>query len=81
MTSLNTTLAKLKKGDNTVSKLLTEDSLYVNMNKLLIRMDSLVGHINNYPKHFTAPLGKSRRKVQRDLKRDEEKKKAAAEKK
>ncbi len=78
LNSLNETLAKLKKGDNTVSKLMTEDSLYVNLNKLLIHMDSLINHLNNYPKHFTAPLGKSRKKVERDLKRDEEKKKAAA---
>jgi phospholipid/cholesterol/gamma-HCH transport system substrate-binding protein len=78
LTSVSETLAKLKKGDNTASKLMTEDSLYVNMNKLLLRMDSLVEHINNYPKHFTSPLGKSRKKVERDLKREEEKKKANA---
>ncbi len=76
LNSLNETLTKLKKGDNTVSKLMTEDSLYVNLNKLLIHMDSLINHLNNYPKHFTAPLGKSRKKVERDLKRDEEKRKA-----
>lgn len=81
LTSLNETLGRLKKGDNTVSKLMTEDSLYVNMNRLLIRMDSLVSHLNNYPKHFTAPLGKSRKKVVRDLKRDEDKRKADEEKK
>jgi len=33
MASLNETLAKLKKGDNTASKLLTEDTLYINLNK------------------------------------------------
>lgn len=81
LTSLNETLSRLKKGDNTVSKLMTEDSLYVNLNKLLTRLDSLVSHMNNYPKHFTAPLGKSRKKVQRDIQRDEERKKAAAQKK
>ncbi len=81
LTSLNETLTRLRKGDNTVSKLMTEDSLYVNLNKLLVRLDSLVSHMNNYPKHFTAPLGKSRKKVQRDIKRDEERKKAAAQKK
>jgi len=81
LTSLNETLSRLKKGDNTASKLMTEDSLYVNLNKLLIRLDSLVSHMNNYPKHFTAPLGKSRKKVQRDIKRDEERKKAAGQKK
>ena len=78
MNSLNETLLKLKKGDNTVSKLMTEDSLYVNLNKLLIHVDSLVTHINRYPKHFTAPLGKSHKKVEKDRMREEEKKKAAA---
>lgn len=79
LASLNETLGRLKKGDNTVSKLLTEDTLYVNMNRLLKRMDSLVEHINHYPKHFTAPLGKSHKKVERDLKKmEEEKKKKAA---
>jgi phospholipid/cholesterol/gamma-HCH transport system substrate-binding protein len=82
LTSLNETLARLKKGDNTMSKLMTEDTLYVNLNRLLMRMDSLVEHINKYPKHFTSPLGKSHKKVERDLvKMEEEKKKKAAEKK
>lgn len=80
LTSLNETLGRLKKGDNTMSKLLTEDTLYVNLNRLLLRMDSLVDHINRYPKHFTSPLGKSNKKVERDLQKlEEEKKKKAAE--
>lgn len=78
LTSLNETLAKLKKGDNTVSKLMTEDSLYVNLNQLLKRMDSLVEHLNHYPKDFTAPLGKSHKKVEKNLKKMEEEKKKAA---
>ncbi|MBK5278645.1 MAG: MCE family protein, partial [Bacteroidia bacterium] len=36
LTELNNTFAMLKKGDNTASKLLTEDSLYNNLNKLLL---------------------------------------------
>jgi len=79
--NLNGTLNKLKSGDNTIGKLMTEDSLYVNLNTLLVRMDSLVDHINHFPKHFTAPLGKSNKKVERDLlRREEERKKKAAEK-
>ncbi len=81
LTNMNELLLKLKKGDNTASKLLTEDSLYVNLNKLLVHIDSLVLHLNGYPKHFTGPLGKSRKKVLRDLKRDEDKRKAAEAKK
>lgn len=78
MTSINQTLLLLRKGDNTASKLLTEDSLYVNLNKLLKSMDSLVRHLNSNPKHFMGPLGKSRKKVLRDLQRQEEEKNKAA---
>jgi len=73
---LNETLAKLNKGDNTASKLLTEDSLYVNLNKVLRSLDSLSYHLNRYPKHFLGPLGKSHKKVMKDLKKDEEERKA-----
>jgi phospholipid/cholesterol/gamma-HCH transport system substrate-binding protein len=69
LTRLNETLSKLSKGDNTASKLLTEDSLYVNLNKLLQSVDSLADHFNQNPKHFLAPLGKSQKKIERDLKK------------
>jgi len=68
MTSLNATLAKLNKGDNTASKLLTEDSLYVNLNRLLQSLDTLAKNFNDSPNHFLAPLGKSKKKIDRDRK-------------
>jgi phospholipid/cholesterol/gamma-HCH transport system substrate-binding protein len=77
LSNLNQTLAKLNKGDNTASKLLTDDSLYVNLNVLLENLDSLANHFNENPRHFMAPLGKSRKKIQRELEdqRDKENKK------
>ena len=69
LTKLNQTLARLNSGDNTVSKLMTEDSLYVNLNKLLLSVDSLAKHFNQNPKHFMSPLGKSQKKIERDLKK------------
>jgi phospholipid/cholesterol/gamma-HCH transport system substrate-binding protein len=69
LAKLNETLSQLSKGDNTASKLLTEDSLYVNLNKLLQSVDSLADHFNKNPKHFLAPLGKSQKKIERDLKK------------
>lgn len=69
LAKLNQTLFRLSKGDNTMSKLMTEDTLYVNLNKLLVSLDSLAVHLNENPKHFMAPLGKSRNKIQRDLER------------
>ncbi len=82
LTSLNESLAKLKKGDNTVGRLLTEDSLYVNLNKLLISLNQLSNNFNNNPNQFLAPLGKSAKKIERDRKKKaEEKKKEEAQKK
>ncbi len=73
LTNLNNTLSKFNSGDNTVSKLMTEDSLYVNLNKLLLNLDSLANHFNSNPKHFLAPLGKSQKRIERDRKKAEEK--------
>jgi phospholipid/cholesterol/gamma-HCH transport system substrate-binding protein len=69
---LNETLARLNTGDNTMSKLMTEDTLYVNLNQLLNSIDSLAKHFNTNPKHFMAPLGKSQRRIERDLKKQKE---------
>jgi len=79
LTSLSETLAKTRKNNNTVGRLLTEDSLYVNLNKLLVSLNKLSDHINSNPKHFMGPLGQSKKKVDRDLRRQEEEKKKATE--
>ena len=81
ISNLNQTLARLNKGDNTMSKLMTEDTLYVNLNKLLKSVDSLASHFNNNPKHFLSPLGKSKKKIERDRRKQEEAKKASMPKK
>lgn len=73
LAGLTEVMAKLKKGDNTASKLLTDDELYRNLNKMLKSFDSLAKHFNSNPKHFLSPLGKSSKKIERDLK-DAEKK-------
>jgi len=65
-------MARLKKGDNTASKLLTDDSLYNNLNHLIYSIDSLTNHMNNNPDHFFAPLGKSAKKIKKELRKEEE---------
>lgn len=65
-------MGRLRKGDNTASKLLTEDSLYNNLNKVLISIDSLTTHMNQNPDHFFAPLGKSAKKIKKELRKEEE---------
>lgn len=75
LASLTEVMAKLKKGDNTASKLMTDDELYVNLNKMLKSIDSLANHFNTHPKHFLSPLGKSSKKIARDHEDDAGKKK------
>jgi len=72
LTRLDNALSRLSSNDNTVGKLMTEDSLYVNLNQLLNSVDSLAKHFNTNPKHFMAPLGKSQRRIERDLKKQRE---------
>ena len=72
--SLSRTLQRLESGDNTASKLLTEDELYNNLNNLLGNLDTLAEHFNRNPKHFMAPLGKNQKKIERDLKKAQEQK-------
>lgn len=78
--NLNKTLSQLSKGDNTASKLMTEDSLYNNLNNLLLRLDTLITHFDNNPKHFLGPLGKSSKKIERDRRKEEEEKAKATKK-
>jgi len=78
LTDLSEILAKFKSGDNTASKLMTNDSLYNNLNKVLINLDSLALHFNNNPKHFLAPLGKSQKRIEKDRKAAREKAAAAS---
>jgi phospholipid/cholesterol/gamma-HCH transport system substrate-binding protein len=68
LAKLNETLTRLNAGDNTASKLLTEDTLYVNLNKMLKSIDSLANHFNKNPKHFMAPLGKSQKQIEKEQK-------------
>ena len=72
--NLNATLAKLNSGDNTVSKLMTDDSLYVNLNRLLINLDTLAVHFDRNPKHFLAPLGRNQKRIEKEKKKSAEKK-------
>jgi phospholipid/cholesterol/gamma-HCH transport system substrate-binding protein len=45
---------------------LTEDSLYVNLNKLLISVDSLARHFDAAPRDFLKPFGKSQKKLEKE---------------
>ncbi|MEP1035143.1 MlaD family protein [Ekhidna sp.] len=60
---VNKLLLAVQSEEGTVGKLLKNDSIYNNLNKLLVDMDELIIHFNNYPKDFMAPLGKKNKKL------------------
>lgn len=74
LTKLDESVAKFQRKDNTLGKLMNEDSLYVNLNKMILNMDELARHLNENPNHFFSPLGKKREKIQRDLERQRKEK-------
>lgn len=71
LAKVNESLGRLSKGDNTVSKLMTDDEMYNNLNRLLLNLDTLANHFNNNPKHFMAPLGMSRKKIEKELRKQD----------
>ncbi len=62
--SLNEATKLLKDNNGTLGKLMSEDSAYQNLNRLLIDLDKLVIHFNEYPKDFMKPLGRKSNKLE-----------------
>lgn len=60
---VNSLLLAVQSDEGTVGKLLNNDSIYNNLNKLLVDMDELIIHFNNYPKDFMRPLGRKHKKL------------------
>lgn len=66
LSELNILMEDLNAGKGTMGKMLKQDSLYNNLNKTIEDLDKLLIHFNENPKHFMAPLGKSKKKIERD---------------
>jgi phospholipid/cholesterol/gamma-HCH transport system substrate-binding protein len=59
----NSLLTSIQSEQGTVGKLMNDDSLYNNLNKVLLDLDELIIHFNNYPKDFLKPLGRKNKKL------------------
>ena len=57
--NLNVTINEIKSEEGTLGKLISDDSLYNNINQTMTDLDKLILHMDQYPKHFFSPLGKS----------------------
>ncbi len=63
MDSVESMINNMNNGTGTMTKLLKNDSLYNNLNKAFEDLDKLLIHMNENPKHFFAPLGKSKKYI------------------
>ncbi len=62
-----TRLTHLMQNDtSTLGKLMHDDALYNNMNQTMADLDTLLVHINENPKHFFGPLGKSKKQIEKE---------------
>ncbi|MCB0495745.1 MAG: MCE family protein [Cyclobacteriaceae bacterium] len=61
---------KFENDSGTFGKLMNDDELYVSLNKTIADLDSLLNHLNDNPKHFFAPLGKSKKKIEKEKARE-----------
>lgn len=71
LVNLNTTLVAVNNTDGTIGKAMADDALYNNLNQAILDLSELANHFNSNPKHFLGPLGKSSKKIERDLKKAE----------
>ena len=72
MATMSETLLLMQDENGTIGRMLKDDSVYVSLNKALLDLDALLIHMNENPKHFFKPLGKSRKKIEKDLKKQGE---------
>jgi len=65
--NLDSTVSQFKTNQGTLGKLMNNDSVYNNLNQLLIDLDKFTNHLNEYPKDFFSPLGRKHKKVKKNL--------------
>ncbi len=63
MKELKQTITAINQGQGTMGQLIMNDSLYINLNQLLLDLDKLTLHFNQYPKDFLKPLGRENKKM------------------
>ena len=60
---LKHTISAINQGQGTMGQLMVNDSLYSNLNQLLLDLDKLTLHFNQFPNDFLKPLGRESKKM------------------
>lgn len=70
--SLDSVVVKMNSEEGTIGKLLSSDSLYVDIKKTMEDLDKLLIHFDENPKDFLAPLGRSKKKIEKARAKEQE---------
>lgn len=63
MEKMNEMMAAIQSEEGTIGKLINNDSVYNSINQVMMDLDALLIHFNNYPKDFMSPLGRKKKKL------------------
>lgn len=63
---LTQTAQMFQNDSSSMGKLMNDDELYESMNRAIANLDTLLVHINENPKHFFGPLGKSKKQIEKE---------------
>lgn len=63
MAKMNEMMAAIQSEEGTIGKLINNDSVYNSINQVMLDLDALLIHFNNYPKDFMSPLGRKKKKL------------------
>jgi len=67
---LSATIDNINNGNGTLGKLISNDSLYNTLNKTLEDFDKVMIHLEDEPNYFLSPLGKTRKQVEKQRKKE-----------
>ncbi|HVD99278.1 MAG TPA: MlaD family protein [Cytophagaceae bacterium] len=70
MANLSVITEKINKGDGSLGALINDKKTVENLNRTMSSIDALVIDLQKHPKNYLSPLGRSAKKIRKDLERD-----------
>ena len=68
---LTATAQMFQNDSSSIGKLMTDDEFYKSMNRAISNLDTLLVHMDENPKHFFSPLGKSKKQIEKETKKQQ----------
>jgi phospholipid/cholesterol/gamma-HCH transport system substrate-binding protein len=70
MANLSSITNKINSGEGSLGALINDKKTVDNINKTMTDIDALVLHFSSHPKHYLSPLGKSSKKIRKEIEKE-----------